>query len=160
MHLSTPGIYQVVGGSRREVNGRFVKLTGDKIGIALDSYDPEAPLIIDPVVSYSTYIGGPGAQESINDIKVDAAGNAYVTFDDFDDSGPSHDFVISKISPTGGSGYTTVLGDFHSEEGATAVAVDASGNAYVTGWAYSHSSDHPRFPSLNALQPQPAGGVD
>jgi hypothetical protein len=38
--------------------------------------------------------------------------------------------------------------------------VDASGNAYVTGWAYSYSNDHPRFQSLNALQPGPAGGVD
>jgi hypothetical protein len=142
------------------LSGRFVKRTGDTIGIALGAYDREAPLIIDPVVSYSTYLGGPGAQESVNDIKVDAAGNAYVTYDDYDDTGPSHDFVVNKISPAGGPGYTTVLGHFHSEESATAIQVDASGNAYITGWAYSYPSDHPRFPTLNALQPGPAGGVD
>src|SRR5262245_54322791 len=44
------------------------------------------------VVSYSTYLGGAGAQESINDIKVDAGGSMYVTYEDYDDTGPSHDF--------------------------------------------------------------------
>src|SRR5262245_24398921 len=158
--LSEPSIYQIVGGKRRSVNGRFVKRPDNTIGIALGAYDRQAPLIIDPVVSFSTYLGGPGAQESVNDIKADAAGNAYVTYDDYDDTGPSHDFVVNKISPTGGAGYVTVLGHFHSEESATAIHVDASGNAYVTGWAYSYPSDHPQFPTLNALQPGPAGGVD
>jgi Beta-propeller repeat len=160
VNLSAPGIYQMLGGKRANVNGRFVKRTADTIGIALGAYDRDAPLIIDPVVSFSTYLGGPGAQESVNDIKVDAAGSAYVTYDDYDDTGPSHDFVVNKISPIGGNGYSTVLGHFHSDESATAIQVDASGNAYVTGWAYSYPDDHPRFPSLNALQPVPAGGVD
>jgi hypothetical protein len=114
----------------------------------------------DPVLSYSTYLGGPGAEESVNDLKVDSAGNAYVAYDDYDDTGPSHDFVVSKISPTGGNGYTIELGTFHSEESATALTVDASGNAYVTGWAYSYPAGHPRFPTVNALQPEAAGGVD
>jgi hypothetical protein len=112
------------------------------------------------VLSYSTYLGGPGAQESVNDLKVDSAGNAYVAYDDYDDTGPSHDFVVSKISPAGGNGYTIELGTFHSEESASALAVDASGNAYVTGWAYSYPAGHPRFPTVNALQPDAAGGVD
>jgi hypothetical protein len=111
-------------------------------------------------MTYSTYLGGAGAQESVNDIKVDSAGNAYVTYDFYDDTGPSHDFVVSKISPHGGRGYTTRLGHFHSDESATAIAVDASGNAVVTGWAQSYPTGHPRFPSINALQPEPAGGVD
>src|SRR5262249_51173694 len=55
LHLSTPGIYQVVGGNRINVNGRFVRHTDDTIGIALGAYDGDAPLIIDPVISYSTY---------------------------------------------------------------------------------------------------------
>lgn len=121
-------------------------------------------LTVSPVLaqrlSYSTYLGGPNGQESINNIKVDSSGNAYVTFYDYNDTGPSHDFVISKISPNGATGYTTVLGNFHSEEGAAAVAVDGSGNAYITGWAYSYPQGHPRFPSVDALQPEPSGGVD
>jgi hypothetical protein len=111
-------------------------------------------------ISYSTYLGTAGAQESINDIKVDSAGNAYVAYDVYDDTGPGHIFMASKIGPGGGIGYTTVVGDFHSEATAKAIAVDDSGNAYVTGWAYSYPSGHPRFPTLNALQSAPAGGVD
>jgi hypothetical protein len=118
------------------------------------------PLWAQRSITYSTYLGGPNAQESINHITVDSAGNAYVTFEDYEDTGPSQDFVVGKISPAGATGYTTVLGTFHSEEGASAVTVDSAGNAYVTGWAYSYSKDHPRFPTLNALQPEPAGGVD
>ena len=121
-------------------------------------------LAVSPVqgqhLSYSTYLGGTDGQESINNIKVDSSGNAYVTFDDYNDTGPSHDFVIRKVRPAGRSGYTKILGSFHSEEGASAVVVDAFGNAYVTGWAYSYPQGHPRFPSQNALQPEPAGGVD
>jgi hypothetical protein len=118
------------------------------------------PLWAQRSITYSTYLGGSNAQESINYITVDSAGNAYVTLEDYEDTGPSHDFVVGKISPAGATGYTTVLGTFHSEEGATAVAVDSAGNAYVTGWAYSYPKNHPRFPTLNALQPEPAGGVD
>src|SRR5262245_21403043 len=61
VNLSPPGIYQMIGGERRNVSGRFVKRTGDTIGIALGAYDREVPLIIDPVVSFATYLGGPGA---------------------------------------------------------------------------------------------------
>ena len=113
-----------------------------------------------PAIFYSTYVGQEGARESITDIKVDSAGDAYVTYDVRDETGPGHDFVVSKISPAGRKGYTTVLGHFYSEEGATALALDASGNAYITGWAQSYPSGHPRFPTLNALQFRPAGGVD
>jgi hypothetical protein len=111
-------------------------------------------------LSYSTYLGGDGAQEAITDIKIDSSGDAYVTYYDRDDTGPSHDFMVGKISPSGRNGYTTVLGHFYSEESAASVAIDALGYAYVTGWAYSYPSSHPRFPTLNALQPEPAGGVD
>src|SRR5262249_34330393 len=97
---------------------------------------------------------------SINDIKVDSAGNAYVAYDIYDDAGPGHIFMVSKIGAGGGIGYTTVVGDFHSKATATAIAVDASRNAYVTLWTYSIPKVRPRCPALNGLQPAPAGGAD
>ena len=71
-------LYQEVGGVRQAVAGQYV-LEGDgQVGFAVGSYDRSQPLVIDPVLSYSTYLGGSGADQGYG-IAVDAAGNAYVT---------------------------------------------------------------------------------
>src|SRR5262245_25743076 len=57
-----PVVYQEVGGQRIPVTGAYVVGSDGTVGIHLDSYDPTQPLVIDPVLTYSTYLGG-SAQE-------------------------------------------------------------------------------------------------
>ena len=73
-----PRAYQEVGGERRAVPCRYVLLGDDRVGFELGAYDRTRRLVIDPVVSYSTYLGGGGYDEATS-VAVDAEGSAYVT---------------------------------------------------------------------------------
>jgi len=86
-HLHQPHIYQDVNGSKQPVIGRYVLFDSEtpdsglrtqQVGFERSASDPSKPLIIDPVLVYSTYLGGSDLDEG-NAIAVDAAGNAYVT---------------------------------------------------------------------------------
>jgi len=152
-----PHIYQRAGREKRWVAGNFVidhsssgqQQSESTVTLALGSYDKTKPLIIDPILDYSTYLGG-----SDNDYllasTIDSAGNLYVTggtssFDfpvtagAFQPScvpGPGdlcNDAVVAKINSAGSSlVYATYLGG-NSYDYGLAIAVDSSGNAYVTG---------------------------
>jgi Beta-propeller repeat len=120
-------------------------------------------LIIDPVLmfAYSTYLGGAGGDEGYS-IAVDAAGQAYVTgwtyspdfptslgpFDSTHNGGT--DAFITKLSANGSAlVYSTYLGGAPYGDVGNSIAVDAAGQAYVTGWTYS-----PDFPTTpDALDP-------
>src|SRR4030095_7424874 len=73
-----PEIYQGGKGGKRKIDGAFVLLNENEVGFKVGSYDRSRTLIIDPVLSYSTYLGGSGTESNAK-IAVDAAGNAYVT---------------------------------------------------------------------------------
>jgi hypothetical protein len=137
----------------REIGGRFVERPGGW-GIEVGSYDPTQLLVIDPLV-YSTYIGGLGYDEG-NAIAVDGSGNAYVTgytqSEEYDVTpgafqtiyGGWADVFVTKLNATGTAlVYSTYIGRFPDDYG-TAIAVDGSGNAYVTG--YTLSVDYPVTP--------------
>ena len=80
IHQLKPRIYQEVEGVRQEIPGGYVLTKTDQVGVHVAAYDATRPLVIDPVLAYSTYLGGPGSgTESSNAIAVDAEGNAYVT---------------------------------------------------------------------------------
>jgi len=72
-----PLVYQVVDGHRQPVAGTFALLGKHTVGFRLGSYDRARPLVIDPVLQYSTYLGGSAGAQA-NAIAVDTAGNAYV----------------------------------------------------------------------------------
>ena len=115
---------------------------------------------------YSTYLGGSGndGSDAGNGIAVDAAGNAYVTGHTFSPDfptanalqaapgGPNGNAFVAELM-SGGSAlvYSTYLGGSGNDDG-YGIAVDAAGNAYVTGFASS-----PDFPTVNALQPTLGG---
>src|SRR6185295_10124228 len=71
-------VYQMLNGNRQQIACSYVLRSNREVGFDLAEYDQDNPLIIDPVISYSTYIGGSGRDAS-SAIAVDAAGNVYLT---------------------------------------------------------------------------------
>ena len=158
-----PVTYQEVGGKRREVASRYVMQGKGKVGIKVGEYDRTQRLVIDPVLSYSTYLGGNDLGYGFDfgqAIAVDAAGIAYVagwtysaqfpTLNQYQTYQGDSDVFVTKLD-TNASGnasllYSTYLGGKGFDLG-SAIAIDAAGNAYVTGWTWS--SD---FPTKNQYQ--------
>ena len=158
-----PIAYQTVGGKRRAIDASYAVNGRGKVGFHLGAYDHDQALVIDPVLVYSTYHGG-SAGDYGTDIAVDANDNAYVTGRVNSTTGfpvlgayqstnkGASDIFVSKFSPTGTLLYSTYIGGAGTDEGA-GIAVDASGNAYITG--RTTSTD---FPLANAFQ-STLGGV-
>jgi hypothetical protein len=138
-------------------DGAFVLASNNQVAFRVAGYDPERALVIDPVLSYSTYLGGSSLDEA-NGIAVDSSGNAYVTGHtysaDFPTANPLQpsfggvsDVFVAKLNPAGSAlVYSTYLGGSNWDVG-LGIAVDAAGDAYVTG--YTESTD---FPTANPLQ--------
>ena len=155
-----PSAYQERDGARVGVPGRFA-LAGKVLSFVLGEYDRSLPLIIDPTLSYSTLIGGSGA-DAANAMAVDSNGAAYIV--GFTESGnlPTFsaaqaangggvDAFVAKLGPGGGLVYCTYLGG-SGDDRAFGVAVDSAGAAYVTGSTTSRN-----FPTRSPLQSKPAG---
>src|SRR5439155_9158108 len=79
LSMHRPDIYQEIDGAKRAVAGGYVKRADGRIGFAVGPYDTARPLVIDPVLLYSTYLGGSGNDDAANAITVDQSGNAYIT---------------------------------------------------------------------------------
>lgn len=169
MLLRKPLIYQDIGGRRVPVQGGYVvqrRGKGVDVAFRLGDYDREHTLVIDPVLVYSTYLGG-GLSEFATGIAVDTAGQAYVTgytvSTDFPTQSPlqanlngtSNDVFVSKYSADGQSLiYSTYLGGTLNDQ-ARGIAVNAAGEAYVTGLTTSFD-----FPMKSALFAVHAGDPD
>ena len=82
-----PIVYQEINGERKLLDGRYVLKDKQQVGFQVARYDRSKPLVIDPVLAYSTYLGGNdctsrgscSAGDAGFSIAVDSAGNAYVT---------------------------------------------------------------------------------
>ncbi len=148
---------------RHYIHARYV-LKGDRqVGFEVAVYDPSKPLIIDPVLSYGTYLGG-GAADLANAIAVDGSGNVYVAGStastNFPTGSPAQgasgggtDAFVAKLDATGSTlVYATYLGGSGFDR-ATGLALDSSGNAYVVG--STGSSD---FPTTKGAFKTTAGG--
>jgi len=174
-----PVVYQTVNGARKEVAGKYVLLPSKKagarkVGFELAAYDASRPLVIDPIISYSTFLGGSGDDQG-NAVAVDAFGNTYVTgstvsanyplvgpipVDPFFTRGTSLDVFITKINAAGTAIlYSSVLGGSYHEVG-LGVAVDVAGKAYITGYTTSFRAtakfdkiDLAPYPVFNQIQP-------
>src|SRR5436190_691631 len=149
-----PIIYQIDGGRRHTVEGGYAHRSPHQIGFRVGAYDRTRPLIIDPVLSYSTYLGGSGIDAG-SGIAVDATGAVYVTGSTTStafqpaNSG-NQDAVVVKLSADGSRLiYSTYLGGSGEEE-IGGIAVDLAGAAYISGATLSAD-----FPQVNALQPLP-----
>jgi len=164
-----PRIYQMLDGEPRTVSGGYVKLAANKVGFRTGSYLKSEPLVIDPTLVYSSFLGG-NHYDKGNGIAVDADGFAYVTGQtcspDFPTTpgafqtvygGPANgwDAFVSKISPDGRTlVYSTFLGGTGKDYGnGIAVATEADGtHAFVVG--NTDSTDFPTTPGVIQQLPQ------
>lgn len=159
--LSKPQIYQMMANEparRKSISGGYLLKAGGHVGFQVGEYDRNQPLIIDPVLTYSTYLGGSG-YDAGTAIAVDSSGNTYVT--GFTRStnfpvtagalkttcgttgtcnGYFWDAFVTKLNPNGQLVYSTYLGGSATDIG-KAIVVDASGSAYIAGQTFS--SDFP-----------------
>ncbi len=144
--LQKPFIYQEMGKERREVTGNF-RLSGGQVGFRVDSYDTSLPLVIDPVLSYATYVGH-SVNDKVSAVAVGPDGSAYVAGIASASSGTGQDEAfVAHIAADGKTLlYMTYLGGASSTD-ARGIALDASGNAYITG-----QTKAPDFPVFNGLQ--------
>jgi hypothetical protein len=162
-----PLIYQEIGGQRQVRTGRFQvqqARDGYVYGFTLAAYDPRHPLIIDPVLRYSTYLGG-GATDYGNGIDVDQGGNIYITGEtsstdfpkaaSYDDILGGTDTFVTKIN-SGGTDlvYSTYLGGSGWDTGME-IAVDGAGYAIVVGTTFSAD-----FPMKYPIQDTNKGNGD
>ncbi len=147
----------VAGGQRNFVAAQYRLESHNRVSFALGSYDRSRQLVIDPTLSYSTYLGG-SSNDYATAIAVDGSGNAYVTgytnsanfpvtSGAFQTScgggcsGTTEDAFVSKLDPTGSFlVYSTYLGGSANDLG-NGIALDAAGDAYVVGQTFS--SDFP-----------------
>jgi len=123
-----PHVYQEASGARQEIDGRYVLKTRAgkhgsprhppvvEVGFEVPSYDPTKTLIIDPTLSYSTYLGGSGS-DNADTIAVDASGNAYLT-----------GYTTSTDYPTGNNPVQATSG---GNQDAFVTKLNAAGNALL-----------------------------
>ncbi|HEU4594438.1 MAG TPA: FG-GAP-like repeat-containing protein [Pyrinomonadaceae bacterium] len=188
-----PFIFQEAGGARREIAGRYVILqtpdtnrqtpdAGRKapnsalptrashadsflVGFEVAGYDSALPLVIDPVLSYSTYLGGGGSDVG-DGVELDAFGNAYISGStdatDFPTASPlqaanagSDDFFVTKLNADGSALiYSTYIGG-SGDESSPDIALDERGHLYLTGGTRSNN-----FPTVTPIQAALVGTQD
>ena len=159
-----PVAYQVIDGTRRVVPAAYERVSGG-FAVRLGSYDTRETLVIDPVLVYSTYLGG-SLIDVPRGVAVDSTGSAYVTGSTNSTnfptanplqaaSGGGTDAFVTKINAAGTAlVYSTYIGG-STTDAAVDIALDSTGAAYVVG-----STSSTNFPIANAIQATPGGFSD
>lgn len=177
IEFQKPVVYQVVGGKRREVAGRYEVVANHRVRFVVGNYDRSQPLILDPVLNYSTYLGGSSDDDS-SAIAVDSNKNVIVAGTTFSTDFPSPAGVngfqkepvaantgganaafVSELDPTGTTlKYSTYLAGSAPFEFAFGVDVDTTGKIYVTGTTVS--TDYPTASVVTPFRASSAGNVN
>lgn len=161
LHFQSPVVYQESKGKRVPVSGAYTMKDSSHIGFQVANFDASKPLVIDPVLEYSTYLGGGGADYPLG-VAVDNSGSVYVA--GYTDSTnfptaslgslPSNMYhvFVSKLDSTGSNLiYADYIGG-NSYDFGLALTVDSANEVYVTG-----STQSSNFPAVNAYQSQQPG---
>jgi hypothetical protein len=155
-----PVAYQEVNGERHIVAANYILTANRQINFDVAAYDPTKPLVIDPVLVYSTYLGG-SSSDTGSGIALDPSGNAYVAGYTSSSNFPTLNSIqaytgqqsgfVTKINTSGTALiYSTYLGGIGNGNSTNLfdIAVDSAGNAYATGFTFA--TDYPT--TANALQ--------
>lgn len=161
IHFQSPIIYQESAGRRTPVDGSYVMTDSTHIAFQVGDYDISQPLVIDPVLSYSTYLGGSGTTQATG-IAVDQNGSVYLAGYTSSVNFPLatlgslsanayHAFVAKLDSAGANLIYADYIGG-NSEDYGIALVLDSANEVYVTG-----STTSSNFPAVNAYQAQQPG---
>jgi len=163
--LQRPIIYQKVKGRRREISGKYALAAGHRVTFSVAKYDRSEPLVLDPVLNYSTYLGG-NSDDMAAGIAVDSNGNAFIAGTTFSTTFPttSNAYIPEPLATNGGTSFATFVSELNPAgtqllystylagstpgEFAFGIAVDPSDKIYVTGFTLS-----PDFPTSNSTNP-------
>jgi hypothetical protein len=161
--MGRPLVYQKIDGKQKIIQGHYEIMAHNQIGFRIGPFDPEHDLVIDPVLQYSTFLGGAKGEEG-RAVAVDGSGNVYCTGETWSTAfplvkpfqalygGDNRDIYVAKYSSSGQTLlYATYIGG-SSYDGGYDIAVDSQGNAYVTGWTQSDN-----FPLKNPLYSKKGG---
>jgi hypothetical protein len=162
LRMRRPALYQDVDGAKVAVPGRFVLGAGGEVRFGVGAYDRARPLVIDPVLDFSSYgpgmfvfgiVGAPDGSFYIGGTLADSAfppGNALGT-----QRGGPFDIAVVRLDRAGATVlYSAFIGGSQSDFGRQ-IALDASGAVILTG-----STASADFPTVNAFQPRFGGSPD
>jgi len=171
LRLQKPLVYQEIAGSRKMVAANYILRSQNRVGVQVAAYDRTRPLVIDPILVYSTYLGGNGA-EVARGVAADPTtpGIVYVAGETTSANFPT---TTTSFQPSFGKGTDCFVASFNTNQGGPAsriystylggsgtdqcygIAVDASHNAYVVGRTTSTN-----FPLATKLNGNNRGGSD
>jgi len=169
VQLHAPKVYQRVGSERRPVAAKFDLLADNRVGFALGDYDRSRAIVIDPVLTYSSFLGGSGNETSPS-IAVDSGFNIYIAGQTASTNFPlvaptptpppfqptlkaPSDVFVTKLDPTGSTlVFSTYLGGT-GDDFPAGIAVDAGSDVFVAGT--TNAGD---FPIVGGFQTTPPAG--
>jgi Beta-propeller repeat len=175
VELRRPVVYQQAHGVRRDIPASFALVGGNRVTFAVGDYDREFPLVIDPVINFSTFIGGTN-NDFANGIAVDSTGHACIAGQTFSTDFPIPNGVntlpttpgintatdgnvfVACLQANGGSllysAYLSGDGIGGGQDLANGIAVDSSNNIYVVGVTFADD-----FPVTTAASPSGLAGL-
>ena len=168
-----PVIYQMANGARREISGGYRLVDAHSVVFVVGNYDHSLPLVIDPILSYSTYFGGNYGETAwavainTNDGSIYMAGQTLSTQftnwtvppgafqTNYHGGTQAGDAFVAKFDNAGQNLiYFTYLGG-SGDDAAYGLAVDAAGDAYIAG-----ATDSTNFPIRNGIYSNISGSLN